>query len=90
MSCRLCCSSHSSIVVSHNVLDELVLLIQCHVADIMMKLALFADVTGLATAIAGWCKRFEGPGAVDIHQNARGECMRRGVHCYRGCGGGGM
>jgi hypothetical protein len=34
-------------------------------------------------------KGFEGPSAVDVHQDARGECMRRGVHCCRGHGGGG-
>jgi hypothetical protein len=56
------------------VLDELVLLIQCHMADVMAKVALFADVTGLATAVAGLCEGFEGPSTVDVHRNARGEC----------------
>jgi hypothetical protein len=32
-------------------------------------------VTGLATAVAGLCKGFEGPSVVDIHRNARGKCM---------------
>jgi hypothetical protein len=53
MSCRLCCGSHSSVAIGHNLLDEFVFLIQCHMADIMTKVALFADVTGLATAVAG-------------------------------------
>jgi hypothetical protein len=74
MSRRLCCGSHSSVAVGHNVLDELVLLIQHHVADVMTEVALFADVTGLAAAVSGLRKGFEGPSAVDIHWNARGKC----------------
>jgi hypothetical protein len=46
MSRRLCYGSHSSIAVGHDVLDDLVLLIQRHMADVMMKVALFADVAG--------------------------------------------
>jgi hypothetical protein len=42
--------------------------------DIMMKVAFFADVTGLATAVAGLCEGFEGPSAVNVHWNARREC----------------
>jgi hypothetical protein len=87
---RLCGGGHSSIAVGHNTLDKVVLLIQCHVADIMMEVALSADVTSLATVVAGFHNRFEGPSAVDVHRNPRRECMRRGVHCCRGCGGGGM
>jgi hypothetical protein len=41
-------------------------------ADVMPKVAVFADVTGLAASIAGLCKRFECPSAVDIHRDARG------------------
>jgi hypothetical protein len=33
---------------------------------------------------------FESPSVVDIHRDARGKCTRRGVHCCRGRGGGGM
>jgi hypothetical protein len=47
-------------------LDEHILLIQHHMADIMMKVALSADVTSLATAVAGLHKGFEGPSMVDI------------------------
>jgi hypothetical protein len=83
MSCQLCCGSHSSIAIGHNVLDELVLLIQHHVVDVMMKVALFADVTSLATVVAGLCEGSQGLGAVDIHRNARGKCVGRGVYCYR-------
>jgi hypothetical protein len=45
------------------------LFIQCHVADVMMEVALSADVTGLATAVAGLRNRFEGPSAVDCKGN---------------------
>jgi hypothetical protein len=68
----------------------IVLLIRCHMVDIMTKVALFSDVTDLAIAVAGLCKGFEGLSAVDVHWNTGGECTRRGVHCCRGCGGGGM
>jgi hypothetical protein len=40
-------------VVGHNTLDEVVFLVQCHVSDVMMEVALSADVAGLATAVAG-------------------------------------
>jgi hypothetical protein len=33
-------------------LDEVVFLIQRHVVDVVAEVALFADVTGLATAVA--------------------------------------
>jgi hypothetical protein len=58
--------------------------------DIMTKVAFSADVTGLATAVAGLRDGFEGPSVVDVHRNARGKCAQRGVHCCRGHGGGGM
>jgi hypothetical protein len=45
---RLCCGSHSSVTIGHNLLDEFVFLIQGHVADVMTTVAFFADVTGLA------------------------------------------
>jgi hypothetical protein len=44
----------------------------------------------LATAVAGLHEGFESPSTVNVHRDARRECARRGVHCYRGCGGGGM
>jgi hypothetical protein len=75
MSRRLGGGGHGSIMVGHNLLDKLVLLIQSHMADVMMKVALFADVTSLATAVAGLCKGFEGPSVVGIYQNARGKSM---------------
>jgi hypothetical protein len=90
MSCRLCYSSHSSVTAGHDVLDELVLLIQCHMADVMTKVTLFADVASLATAVAGLCEGFECSSAVDVHWNTGGECVRRGIHCFRGRGSGGM
>jgi hypothetical protein len=74
MSRRLCYGSHSSISVGHDVLDELILLIQRHMADVMTKVAPFADVAGLATAVAGLCEGFEGSSAVDVHWNTGGEC----------------
>jgi hypothetical protein len=43
-------------------------------ADIMMEVTLFADVTGLATVVAGLCEGFEGSSVVNIHQNAGGKC----------------
>jgi hypothetical protein len=62
-------------MVSYNTLDKVILLIQCHVADVMMEVALSVDVTGLATAVAGLHNGFEGPSTVDVHRNARGECV---------------
>jgi hypothetical protein len=59
------------IAVGHNLLDELILLIQSHVADVMTEVALSADVAGLATAVAGLRNGFEGPSTVDVHRNAR-------------------
>jgi hypothetical protein len=53
LSHRLCCGSHSSVAVGHNSLDEFVFLIQGHVADVMTKVAVSADVTSLATAVTG-------------------------------------
>jgi hypothetical protein len=76
-------------VVGEDVLDELLFLFQCHVADIMMEVTFSTDVTSLATAVASLCNGFESLGAVDVHRNARGEYTRRGVHCCRGHGGGG-
>jgi hypothetical protein len=43
-------------------------------ADVMVKVAISADVTGLATAVAGLCDRFEGLSAVNVHRNSRREC----------------
>jgi hypothetical protein len=67
-----------------------VFLIQRHMTDIMMKITLSADVTGLPTAVAGLREGFKGPSAVDVHRDARRECARRGVHCCRGRSGGRM
>jgi hypothetical protein len=39
-------------VVGHNLLDEVVLLIQRYMADIMMKVIVSTDVTSLATVVA--------------------------------------
>jgi hypothetical protein len=51
--------------------------------DVMTKITLSADVTGLATAVAGLRKGFEGPSTVNVHRDARRECARRGVHCCK-------
>jgi hypothetical protein len=59
-------------MVGHDMLDELVLLIQSHMMDVMTKVAFSADVTGLATAVAGLHEGFEGPSVVDVHRDARG------------------
>jgi hypothetical protein len=53
LSHRLCGGGHGSIAVSHNLLDEVILLIQCHVVDVMMEVALSANVAGLAAAVTG-------------------------------------
>jgi hypothetical protein len=55
-------------------LDEVVFFIQRHMTDVMMKITISADVTGLATAVAGVREGFEGPSAVNIHRDARREC----------------
>jgi hypothetical protein len=39
MSHRPGCSGHGGIVVGQDVLDELVFLLQCHVADVMTEVA---------------------------------------------------
>jgi hypothetical protein len=74
LSCRLCGGGRSSIAVSHNTLDKVILLIQCHVVDVMMEVTLSADVAGLATAVAGLRDGFEGPSTVDVHRDARRKC----------------
>jgi hypothetical protein len=51
-------------------LDELVLLIQHHMANIMTQVAISADVTGLATVVAGLREGFESPSMVDVHRDA--------------------
>jgi hypothetical protein len=63
--------SHSSITVDHNPLDEAVFLVQCHMVDVIPKVAVFTDVTGLATSVAGLHERFECPSMVDVHSDAR-------------------
>jgi hypothetical protein len=42
--------------------------------DVMMKITISADVTSLATAVAGLREGFEGLSAVDVHRDARREC----------------
>jgi hypothetical protein len=76
-------------VVGQDVLDKLVLLFQRHMADVMPKVAFSTDVASLATAVACLRDGFGSLSAVDIHRNTRGECAQRGVHCCRGCNGGG-
>jgi hypothetical protein len=76
-------------VVGHNLLGEVILLIQHHMADIMMKVTFSADLTGLATAVAGLREGFESLSAVDIHRNARGSahegvCIAAGVAAVGG------
>jgi hypothetical protein len=46
-------------------------------------------VTSLAAAVACLRDGFEGPSAVDVHRDTRGECTQRGVHCCRGRSSGG-
>jgi hypothetical protein len=41
----------------------------------MMKVAFSADVTGLATVVAGLCEGYEGLSAVNVYRNARGKYM---------------
>jgi hypothetical protein len=90
MSRQLCYGSHSGVAVGQDVLDELVFLFQCHVADIMMEVAFSANVASLATAVACLRDGFGRLSTVDVHRDARQECTRRGVHCCRGRGGGRM
>jgi hypothetical protein len=51
------CDNHSNIAVDHNLLDELILLIQHHMADVMTKIAISADMTNLTTTITGLRER---------------------------------
>jgi hypothetical protein len=58
--------------------------------DVMMKVALFADVAGLATAIAGLCEGFEGSsGSTSIGilggSMREGACIAAGVVAVGGC-----
>jgi hypothetical protein len=53
-------------MVGHNPLDEAVFLFQCHMADVMPKVALSADVNGLATAVTSLHDRFEGLSVVNL------------------------
>jgi hypothetical protein len=85
---QLCGCSCGSVTVGHNPLDEVILFIQCHIVDVMVEVALSANVASLATAVAGLHNGFEGPGGVDVHGNARRECTQRGMHCCRGHGSG--
>jgi hypothetical protein len=59
-------------VVGQDVLDVLVFLFQCHVADVMPKVTVSTDVAGLAASVAGLRERFECPSAVDVHKDTRG------------------
>jgi hypothetical protein len=38
-------------MVGHNMLDEVIFLILCHMAEIMIKVAFSADMTSLATGL---------------------------------------
>jgi hypothetical protein len=56
----------------------------------MMKVAFSADVTSLATAVAGLCEGFESPSTVDVHWDARrksheGACIAAGVMAVGAC-----
>jgi hypothetical protein len=56
----------------------------------MMEVTLSAGVTGPSTAVTGLCEGFEGLSAVDVHQDAGRECVRRvciaaGVMVVGGC-----
>jgi hypothetical protein len=51
------------------------LLIQRYMVDVMMKVTISADVTSLAAVVAGLREGFEGPSAVNVHRNARRECV---------------
>jgi hypothetical protein len=62
-------------VIGHNLLDEFVFLIQGHVADVMTEVALSTDVASLPTAVAGLGEGFKGLSAVNIHRDARRECV---------------
>jgi hypothetical protein len=66
LSRRPCCGSHLSIPVGHDMLYELVLFIQCHVANIMTEVAVLAGVASLATSVAGHCGRVLCLGAVNV------------------------
>jgi hypothetical protein len=61
-------------VIGHNLLDEVVFLIQRHITDVMTKITISADVTGLPTAVAGLHKGFKGLSTVDVHRDASREC----------------
>jgi hypothetical protein len=78
MSRRPGCGGHGGITVGQDVLDELIFLLQCHVVDIMVEVTLFTEVTSLAAVVACLHDGFEGPSAVDVHQDARGSA-RKGV-----------
>jgi hypothetical protein len=41
-------------------------------ADVMLKVTVFTDVTGLVTSVAGLHERFECLSAVNVHRDARG------------------
>jgi hypothetical protein len=41
-------------------------------ADVMPKVAVVTDVTGLAAFVAGLRERFECPSVVNVHRDARG------------------
>jgi hypothetical protein len=58
--------------------------------DVILKVAVFTDVTGLAASVAGLRKRFECLSVVNIHRDARGNackgvCIAAGVAVVGGC-----
>jgi hypothetical protein len=55
-------------------LDKVVLIIQHHVADVMIEVALSNNVISLATAVAGLHYGIEGLSMVDVYWDARGKC----------------
>jgi hypothetical protein len=40
----------------------------------MLKVAVFTNVTSLATVVAGLHKGFEGSSVVNVHRDAKGKC----------------
>jgi hypothetical protein len=40
--------------------------------DVMPKVAVFTDVTGLTASVAGLRERFECPSVVNVYRDARG------------------
>jgi hypothetical protein len=56
---QLCYGSHSSFVVGHYLLDKLVPSAHHYMVDLMVEVTVLADMTRLATSVAGLCNGFE-------------------------------